>query len=86
MKHSSTKDLVDMACRIARIEERQISIASKLDDDISSTKSLLEEMTRRVTALEKLKSQLIIIATILSVGLSMLWDWLFFKITGHSRH
>lgn len=82
MPKPASKDLLDMACRIARIEERQISIASKLDDDISTTRKLLEEMTKRVSALERLKSQLIIVATILSVGLSMLWDWLYFKISG----
>ena len=83
-KHN--KDFVDLVCRIARIEERQISIGAKLDADIDATKKILAELTIRVGALERLKSQLIIVATILSVGLSMVWDWVYYKFTGVSRH
>lgn len=86
MNKTDSKELMDVACRIARIEERQISIAAKLDDDIGTTRKLLHELSVKVSSLEKLKTQLVVIATLFSVALSMLWDWLYYKITGQTRH
>ena len=76
------KELIDISIRLARMEERQIAITQKIDEEIAETKKILYEVSSKVSSLEKLKAQLLIFAGGLSIALSMAWDWLYFRITG----
>lgn len=75
--------------RIARIEERQLGISQKLDTSISmlekslsTSGEILGSLNQRVTALEGFKGQIVMIASLASVGFSMIWEWIYRKLLG----
>ena len=75
--------------RIARIEERQLGISQKLDTSISmlekslsNSGEILGSLNHRVTALEGFKGQIVMIASLASVGFSMIWEWIYRKLLG----
>jgi len=73
--------------RVARIEERQLSISEKIDTSIamlerslSQSGEILGSLNQRVTALEGFKGQVVIIASIVSIAFSMTLDWVYKKL------
>ena len=64
--------------RLARIEERQLTLMGMLEKSLSS----FGDLANRVTALEHLRTRLIVLAGLVGAGISLAWDFVRAKFTG----
>ena len=60
-----------MAERLARIEERQMTLMGMIEKSFSS----FGDLANRVTALEHLRTKLIVLASAIGAGVSFAWDF-----------
>jgi len=63
-------DVSDIRERIARMEERQISLCSMLEKSLSG----YGDLVNRVSALEKLKAHFFLAAALIGTAVSMSWE------------
>ena len=64
--------------RLARIEERQLTLMGMLERSLSS----FGDLANRVTALEHLRTRLIVLAGLVGASISLAWDFVRAKFTG----
>jgi hypothetical protein len=53
-----------------------------LEKSLSTSGEILGSLNQRVTALEGFKGQIVMIASLASVGFSMIWEWVYRKLLG----
>ena len=76
--HDIREKLATNSERLARIEERQLTLMGMLEKSLSS----FGDLASRVTALEHLRTRLIVLAGLVGAGISLAWDFVRAKFTG----
>ena len=76
--HGIREKLAANSERLARIEERQLTLMGMLEKSLSS----FGDLANRVTALEHLRTRLIVLAGLVGAGISLAWDFVRAKFTG----
>lgn len=76
--HDIREKLATNSERLARIEERQLTLMGMLEKSLSS----FGDLANRVTALEHLRTRLIVLAGLVGAGISLAWDFVRAKFTG----
>lgn len=76
--HDIREKLATNSERLARIEERQLTLMGMLEKSLSS----FGDLANRVTALEHLRTRLIVLAGLVGAGISLAWDFVKAKFTG----
>lgn len=76
--HDIREKLATNSERLARIEERQLTLMGMLEKSLSS----FGDLANRVTALEHLRTRLLVLAGLVGAGISLAWDFVRAKFTG----
>lgn len=67
-----------MAERLARIEERQVTLIGMIERSLSS----FGDLANRVTTLEHLKTKMLLVAGIIGAIVSLVWDVIKSRFSG----
>ena len=78
--HDIREKLSHNSERLARIEERQITLMGMLEKSLSS----FGDLANRVTALEHLRTKLLVLAGLVGAGISLAWDFVKTRFQGGS--
>ena len=76
--HDIREKLMVNSERLARIEERQQTVIGMLERSLCS----FGDLANRVTALEHLRTRLVLVASFIGAGISLAWDFFRAKFTG----
>lgn len=76
--HDIREKLATNSERLARIEERQQTVIGMLERSLAS----FGDLANRVTALEHLRTRLLVLAGLVGAGISLAWDFVRAKFTG----
>lgn len=76
--HDIREKLATNSERLARIEERQLTLMGMLEKSLSS----FGDLANRVTALEHLRTRLLVLAGLVGAGISLAWDFVRARFTG----
>ena len=66
-----------MAERLARIEERQVTLIGMIERSLSS----FGDLSNRVTTLEHLKTKMLLVAGVIGAIVSLVWDVIKSRLT-----
>ena len=64
--------------RLARIEERLATLSGMVEKSLSS----FGDLANRVTALEHLRTRILVLAGLIGAGFSLAWDFIRERLTG----
>ena len=76
--HDIREKLSTNSERLARIEERQLTLMGMLEKSLSS----YGDLANRVTSLEHLRTRLLIVASLVGAGFTLAWDFVKSKLSG----
>lgn len=76
--HDIREKLMANSERLARIEERQLTLMGMLERSLSS----FGDLANRVTALEHLRTRLIVLASMVGAGFTLAWEFVKQKLAG----
>ena len=76
--HDIREKLATNSERLARIEERQLTLMGMLEKSLSS----FGDLANRVTALEHLRTKILVVAGSIGAGMSLAWDFIRSRFTG----
>ena len=76
--HDIREKLAANSERLARIEERQLTLMGMLEKSLSS----FGDLANRVTALEHLRTKILVVAGFIGAGMSLAWDFIRSRFTG----
>ena len=76
--HDIREKLATNSERLARIEERQLTLMGMLEKSLSS----FGDLANRVTALEHLRTKILVVAGFIGAGMSLAWDFIRSRFTG----
>ena len=69
----------DVDRRLIRIEERQVTLYKMIETSLSS----FGDLANRVTALEHLRTRLLVVAGFIGAGMSLAWDFVKSRFGGN---
>ena len=76
--HDIREKLATNSERLTRIEERQLTLMGMLEKSLSS----FGDLANRVTALEHLRTKILVVAGFIGAGMSLAWDFIRSRFTG----
>jgi hypothetical protein len=76
--HDLREKFGSMAERLARMEERQVTLIGMVERSLSS----FGDLSNRVTALEHLRTRILVLAGLIGAGFSLAWDLIRGRLTG----
>ena len=69
----------DVDRRLVRIEERQVTLYRMIETSLSN----FGDLANRVTALEHLRTRLLVVAGFIGAGMSLAWDFIKSRFGGN---
>ena len=69
----------DVDRRLIRIEERQVTLYKMIETSLSN----FGDLANRVTALEHLRTRLLVVAGFIGAGMSLAWDFIKSRFGGN---
>jgi len=76
--HDIREKLATNSERLARIEERLATLSGMVEKSLSS----FGDLANRVTALEHLRTRILVLAGLIGAGFSLAWDFIRERLTG----
>lgn len=76
--HDLRARIEDVDRRLIRIEERQVTLYRMIETSLAN----FGDLVNRVTALEHLRTKILVVAGFIGAGMSLAWDFIRSRFTG----